>query len=162
MSIADSGPIAPNIAKLAREKREQIAADNSAKRAANNARRWKAERDPDEYEKQKADQKAAYADMIADTEGREVRAYVTVPGETRSEHDQNARDRDAARKRDERKNASQEAKDRDADRKWSNRKRKAGWTEEQIAQELAERQEARRHRQPEPGPYEDNPNFGAF
>lgn len=111
MTIADSPSNARKMMKLVREKRTQIAADNARLKDERNALRNKAERDPVEYEKQKADQKAAYAEMIAATEGRKVRAYAVVPGKTRSEHDQNARDRDAARKRDERKGAPQEAKD---------------------------------------------------
>ncbi|MDO6521289.1 hypothetical protein Q4578_06805 [Shimia thalassica] len=163
MTIADTTSDArKTVMDTVREKREQIAADNARNKAERNARRYKAERDPDEYEKQKKDQKAEYADMIAETEGREVRAYVVVPGETRSEKDQNARQRHAEKERKRWANASQEQKDKKNDKVWCSRKGKAGWSEERIALELAKRQEARRHRQPEPGPYEDNPNYGAF
>lgn len=163
MTIADDERRAQkNLRELVKAKRDQIAAENEAERAERNKRRWKAERDPVEYEKQKAAQREEYAAKIATEGGREVRSYEMVPGKTRAEHDANAKARDAARKRDERGKASQEKKDAEADRKWAARQRQKGWSEEQIQQGLDKRADDRRHRQPDPGPYESNPLYGAF
>lgn len=163
MTIASSDPDArKKLIDTVQDKRAQIVADNEAAKAERNARRWKRERDPVEYEKQKTAQREAYAAQIAAEEGREVRAYVRVPGTTREEHEENAKARDAARKREARSRASQEAKDRDADNRAVRRWRKKGWTEAQIADELAKRAAGRLHRQPDPGEYEDNPLYGAF
>ena len=162
MTIAEPKPTAPDILKLAREKRDQIAADNAAKRSANNARRWKAERDPVEYAKQLADQKEEYAAKVLAEQGREVRAYLKVQGSTGPERAEKRRQRHAEKERGRWANATQAQKDEKADKVWSSRKRKAGWTEEQIGHELAKRVADRLHRQPDPGAYEDNPNFGVF
>lgn len=163
MSIASTDPDAPKkLREVVKAKRDQIAADNEAAKATRNARRWKRERDPLEYEKQKAGQREAYAAKVEAEEGREVRAYVKVQGKTRAEHDDNARQRHAERERERRANATQAEKDKANDDRSARRWRKKGWTEEQIAEGLAKRKADRLHRQPEPGPYEENPNFGAF
>lgn len=163
MSIASPDPDAPKkLREAVKAKRDQIAADNEAAKATRNARRWKRERDPVEYEKQKIGQREAYAAKIEAEEGREVRAYAKVPGKTREEHDDNARQRHAERERERRANATQVEKDAAADKKWAARQRKKNVPEEQIADGLAKRAADRQHRQPEPGPYEENPNFGAF
>lgn len=140
----------------------KIIAENEAKRVERNARRWREQRDPVEYNRQKIKQRADYAAQIAADEGREVRAYAPVLGKTRAEHDENAKARDAARKRASRSKADQVQKDKDADRTWTRRMRKNGWTDQQIAQGLAKRAADRYYRRPEPVAYEDNPNFGLF
>lgn len=163
MTIADSDPDAPKrLHEVVKAKRDQIAADNQAAKAARNARRWKVERDPGEYEKQKANQREAYAAQIEAEEGREVRTYVKVPGSTRAEHEENAKARDAERKRNERSRATQNQKDADADKKWAARQRKKGRTDEQINEGLGQRATDRLYRQPEPDAYENNPDFGAI
>lgn len=143
-----------------------IAADNLAMKDRRDATRRAARRSSPEYKLELAEQRQAYADKIAAEEGREVRAYVKVPGKTRAEREQNAKDRDAARKRDERRNASQDQKDEEADKKWIARQRKKGVPEDQIASELearkAARSKKRRLDRPNPSGYEDNPDFGAF
>lgn len=147
--------------ELMRKKRAQIAADNAAARTERNARRWKSERDPVEYEKQKVEQRKAYALQIETEEGREVRSYVKVPGKTRGQHKENAKARDAERKRIERSRATQSDKDAEADRKWVARKQKAGWSEAQIAEGLLARQEERLQRRRETD-YDNHPLYGAF
>ncbi|WP_424976806.1 hypothetical protein [Leisingera sp. S232] len=163
MTIADNDPDAPrNLRDAVKAARLQIEADNEARKEARNNTRWRYERDPQEYDKQLDRQRQEYADKIAAKEGREVRAYTKVPGKTREEHDKNAKARDAERKREERSCATQEDKDREADKRWGRRMKKKGWTEQQIAEGLKQRHEKRRLRQPDPGPYEDNPDYGAF
>ncbi len=151
---------------VVRAKIDAIAADNLAMKEQRDATRRAARRASPEYQAELAEQRQAYADKIAAEEGREVRAYVKVPGKTRAEREQNAKDRDAARKRDARCSATQEQKDKDADNRWIARQRKKGVPEEQIASELeakkAARSEKRRLDRPDPGEYEDNPDFGAF
>ncbi|MCA1777727.1 MAG: hypothetical protein LC676_19605 [Loktanella sp.] len=165
---APEGPrkINADLRKTIEEKQAKIKAENEAKRRERNARRWREQRDPVEYDRQKAKQRGDYAAQIAADEGRNVRAYTPVPGKTRAEHDKNAKARDAERKRASRKNADQAAKDREADRKWERRKRGAGWTDEQIIEGLAnlaaKRAADRYYSQPEPVAYADNPNFGLF
>lgn len=154
--------IKANLRQSVEKARNKITAENEAKRAERNSRRWREERDPVEYDRQKANQREEYAAQIAAEEGRAVRAYVPVPGKTRAEHDENAKARHAEKERTRRANADQAAKDREADRKWAGRKRKAGWTDEQIEQGLADLATKRHYRQPDPVSYEDNPNFGIF
>lgn len=148
--------------ELAIATQEAIAAENEATRVARNARRNREKRDPVEYEKQKVKQKEEYEARIAAEEGRAVRPYVKVPGKTCAEHNENAKARDAARKRASRANADQADKDREADRKWEVRMREKVWTDGQIAQGLAARETNRRYRHLEPVSYQDNPNFGLF
>lgn len=163
MSIAESGTGAPSkLAETIKKKRADIAAENERLKSVRNSRRWKSERDPAEYEKQKADQRAAYAAKVGAEEGREVRAYMKVPGKTRAEHEENAKKRHAEKERDRWSKVSQDKKDKKADDVFAARKRKAGWTEERIAQELDKRAADRLMRQPDPGNYKDNPDFGAF
>lgn len=148
--------------RVVKEKRAQIAADNEAAKAERSAHRWREQRDPVEYDKQKEKQREQYANQIAAEEGREVRAYVKVPGKTRAEHAENAKVRHAEKERARWGNVTQAKKDEKADKVWSGRKRKKGWTDEQIAQGLAKRANDRLYRKPEPVPYEDNPSFGLF
>lgn len=163
MSIAESGTRAQTkLTETIKKKREDIAAENERLKSERNARRWKSERDPAEYEKQKAGQRDEYAAKILNEEGREVRAYLKVPGATRGEREANAKQRHAEKQRDRWSKVSQDEKDRKNDKVWAGRKRKAGWTEEQIATALVERSIERLNRQPDPGKYEDNPDYGAF
>lgn len=163
MSIAEPDPEGRKaLLKLVREKSAQIAADNEAAKAERNARRWREQRDPIEYEKQKEKQREEYANLIAAEEGREVRAYTKVPGKTRAEHAENAKARHAEKQRARWGNVTQAEKDAKADKVWLGRMRKKGWTDEQLAQGLAKRATDRLYRKPEPVPYEENPNFGLF
>ncbi|KAA8606027.1 hypothetical protein AL036_16405 [Salipiger aestuarii] len=153
--------VSPALRQLAADARATIVRENAALKAERNARRYKAERDPLKYETQKANQREEYAARIADTEGREVRAYCKVPGKTLAEHDENAKARDASRKRAERGNATQAQKDAQADAKWLKRQRARGASEADIAAGLAKRA-AGRTVEGEAEGYEANPNFGAF
>lgn len=163
MSIAESGTGVPSkLAETIKKKRSDIIVENERLKSKRNSRRWKEERDPAEYEKQKADQRAEYAAKVAAEEGREVRAYLKVPGTTRAEREANAKQRHAEKQRDRWSKVSQDEKDRKADQMKSARMRKAGVSEDQIAEEMARRAEKRLLRQPDPGNYEDNPDFGAF
>ena len=145
--------------QLMHDKAEQIKADNKRLKNQRNARRWKAERDPAEYERQKAAQREAYRHRISSEEDREIRAYQPVDGKTRQEREANARQRDAERKKAERAGFSQDEKDREADRKWARRQVNAGKTAEEIETGLAKRVTDRKNR---PVPYGGNPNFGRF
>lgn len=163
MSIAESSTGVPSkLAETIKKKRSDIITENERLKSERNSRRWKEERDPAEYEKQKADQRAEYAAKVATEEGREVRAYLKVPGTTRAEREANAKQRHAEKQRDRWSKVSQDEKDKKNDKVWASRKRKAGWTQEQIAKGLVERAVERLNRQPDPGKYEDNPDFGAF
>lgn len=55
-----------------------IKAKNERKRAERNARRWKEERDPVAYEKQKKDQRATYAARKGEAELRRAEAEAKV------------------------------------------------------------------------------------
>lgn len=145
-----------------KEQRDKIAAENEHLRSERNARRFKAQRDPIEYEKQKAEQKAEYAAKIAEEQGRDVRAYEKIPGKTHAEHEENSRRRRAEREKERRARQTQADKDKQADQKWVKRKQEAGWTSEEIKKGLEERALKRPYRRPEPIPYEDNPNYGIF
>ena len=163
MSIADSRTDArPKLAESIKKKRANIADENERLRSERNARRWKAERDPVEYEKQKAGQRDEYEAKVMAKEGREVRAYLKVPGATKAEREENAKRRHAEKERERWSKVSQDKKDEKADKVQSARMRKAGFSEGEIAQEMTKRAEKRRLRQPDPGRYEDNPKFGAF
>ncbi|MDD9730443.1 hypothetical protein PVW46_11035 [Mameliella sp. AT18] len=74
----------------------KISAENERLRAARNSRRWRAERDPVEYEEQKVRQRAEYAKVIAETEGREVRPYMHIQGDTPAEREANRKARKRA------------------------------------------------------------------
>ncbi len=152
--------------ELVEAKREAIVADNLAKKEERNDRRRAARRASPEYQLELKEAREAYADKIAAEESREVRGYQKVPGKTAEERAENAKAREADRERERRASADQATKDRQADKKYVKRKRAAGWTDEQIEEGLASLREQRAadriHRQPDPGKYEDNPEFGAF
>lgn len=162
-SFAEKADPANRRAKLletVRRGRAKIAAANDAARAERNAQRWKAERDPDEYQKQLERQRAEYAAKIKTEEGREVRAYQKVPGATKAEREENRRARAAERMRESRENSPRETKDKDADRKWVARQRKKGLTEEEIEAGLERRREERQAERAYD--YARNPDFGRF
>lgn len=159
MSIAPSKPDAPkSLSEVVKAKREQIAEDNEAEKPVRDARRRALRRASPEYQIERAEARETYAAKIAAEQGRAVRPYSKVPGKTRAEHDENAKKRDAARKREERSLASQKDKDDEADRKWKARKRKIGWSEAKIAEGLEKRVRDRKAARP----YDDNPGFGRF
>lgn len=118
--------------KLIREIREKIEADNARLSAERNARRWKDERDPEEYERQKAHQRRQYADE----RGGSVRPYEKIEAATKTEHREKAQARDAARKKkryDAMSPAERQAKsDRTADAAWCARRRAEGMSEDEI------------------------------
>lgn len=159
--VSDNGPdvaIGEARLKLTKDFRERVAAENDAKRKARNSRRWKAERDLEEYEKQKARQRAEYSL----DKGGNVRAYEAVPGDTKAERQANRLARDAARKKAKRQQADQKTKDRDADRKFALRKRNEGWDESSIAQAIERRIADRRFDRLASAEYEEDPDFGVF
>lgn len=68
-------------------------AENEILRAERNARRWKAERDPIEYENQKAKQRSQYAQNKTEP----VRPYVKIIATTKKDHAEKQKVRDAER-----------------------------------------------------------------
>lgn len=154
--------VAPELRATIKAAREQVAVDNLAKKEQRDERRRAARRASPQYQAELKEARDIYEARILTEEGREVRNYTKVPGKTREEREENAKARDAARKRDERANATQAEKDKENDRKWVARQRKKNVPEEQIAEGLEKRAADRVHRQPEPSAYEDNPDFGAF
>jgi hypothetical protein len=145
--------------ELIADYRGKVASENERNKATRNARRWKEERDPVEYEAQKVQQKVEYAAKIAEEEGREVRAYVKVPGKTVEERERNRLARKAEKEAARRSTAPTATKHKNADRMWIKRKKAAGWTPGRIAEGLAQRHA---DRQTDPGEYENNPLYGAF
>jgi len=118
--------------KLIRETIEKIEADNARLCAERNARRWKDERDPEEYERQKAHQRSQYADARDGS----VRPYEKIEAATKTEHKEKAQARDATRQKkhyDGMSPAERQAKsDRTADAAWCARRRAEGMSEDQI------------------------------
>lgn len=147
--------------KTMREWNANLKAENERLKPVRNALRWKTERDPVAYEKQKADQRAEYAAKVEAEQDREVRAYEPVPGATDAERQTNRLRRRADEQALRRKVASREQKAAQADRKWLARlrKRKPKWTEAEVQAAFAKRL---KERQNEPEPYEENPNYGKF
>ncbi|WP_420010467.1 hypothetical protein [Tateyamaria sp.] len=144
---------------ISEEFRANVKAENQRLKAERNARRWKAERDPIAYEAQKVAQREEYAAHIATTEGRNVRSYEPVAGETVEERDHNRRARKAAADAARNGAKSQAEKDAASDRKWLARQIKKGATEAECHAGMARRIEDRKHRAV---PYENNPEFGQF
>jgi hypothetical protein len=130
------------------------AEENEELKAARNARRWKAERNPVHYSKQLVAQREAYAALIAN-EGREVRAYAKIEGNTPAERKQARLDAHAERNRTARAKAPQKAKDAAADRKWVKRAEAKGMSAEDIAQGLKGRIRER-------SLYENHATYGSF
>ena len=125
--------------KLIREVRAKIEADNARLRPERNARRWKSERDPEEYERQKERQRQEYAEA----RGGSVRPYSRIEASTRTEHKEKALARDADRQKrryGDMSPAERQAKsDRVADAAWIARREKQGMSEEEIRTALAAR-----------------------
>lgn len=110
----------------------KIKADNERERAARNARRYKAERDPVEYEAQKVRQRSEYQAG----KDRPVRSYEKIIASTAEELQQITRARNAAQKAKGR--AAMTPSERQADndtkveRRWVERRRAKGIPEEVI------------------------------
>ncbi|MBW7056984.1 hypothetical protein KY389_09795 [Paracoccus bogoriensis] len=125
--------------KLIRDYLQKIEADNARQRDERNARRWKAERDPEEYERQKAKQRHQYADA----QGGSVRSYSKIEATTRTEHAEKAKARDAARQKARyhaMTPAERQAKsDQIADKRFVERRREKGIPEDLIQAALAVR-----------------------
>lgn len=123
---------------LAKAISDRIKAQNEADRSARNARRWKAERDPAEYEAQKERQRRQYQPR-----GEAVRPYAKIIAGTAEEHDDLAKARDADRQRGKYASLSpadrQAKSDRIADEAWLARRRNNGMSEEALAAAFAVR-----------------------
>jgi hypothetical protein len=129
--------------ELAQAASARIKSENEADRAARNARRWKAERNPAEYEAQKERQRREYQPLG----GGPVRPYVKITASTKTERAELAKARDAERHRgkyavmppEERQSVS----DRKADRLWLERRRAKGVAEDILVAALAVRVQQR-------------------
>jgi len=141
----------PATIKAMQEFKKRLKEDNERLCSERNSRRWRHERNPVDYEKQKLKQREAYQDLILDTEARPVRSYIKVPGRgPQKVEERKARNAERMRKQ----RALQTAEDRtaDADRKWASRKRDAGWSEPAIAEGLEARRRTSSALQGDPGP----------
>lgn len=136
----------PRLLDHVRDTRAKIEKENAEARDARNAKRWKAERDPIEYEAQKAKQRADYAAE----KGGVVRPYEKIEGKARDEHDENAKKRHAAKEQKRYAKLSAVAKqaksDQSSDNRFKRKKKKAGWSDERIQAELVIVQEKRQKR----------------
>ena len=148
-------------AAIIRQSIEKIETDNAAQKAKRNSKRWRAERknddgtDTPDYASDKASKRAEYAAQV-EAEGRTVRAYVKVEGDTPAVIKANRLARNAARKAERRAAATQDDLDRAADIKWASRMKKNGWAVDRIESGLEARRKDRKNA------YADNPLFGAF
>ncbi|MFA7433929.1 MAG: hypothetical protein WCZ72_09465 [Gemmobacter sp.] len=115
----------------------KIAADNEREREARNARRWKVERDPAEYERQKERQRQQYIPK----HGGPVRPYEKIVATTKAEREEQAKARHAEREKNRYASmtpAERQAKsDRVADEAWAARRRDKGVPEDIIQAGLA-------------------------
>lgn len=147
----------------------KIKADNERERAARNARRWKAERDPVEYAAQKDRQRRQYQDR----KDGPVRPYAKIIASTKDEHHDQAQARDAERKAKGRAAMSpaerQADTDRKADRQWVDRRREKGISEEVIQAGLIARiqeRDARRaveaQAEADDAAMKEGPTYGMF
>ncbi|SFI83987.1 hypothetical protein [Celeribacter neptunius] len=159
----------PQQRDLIRNTRAKIKQENADLHSARNARRWKAERDPQEYEAQKQRQRAEYAAE----NGGVVRSYEKIEGKTRDEHDENAKKRHAEKEQKRYGNLSPEEKqaksDQSSDNRFRREKKKAGWSEERIQAALVIKQEARQKKREakaqadaEQAALEAQKNYGMF
>lgn len=128
-----------HLRSLVRKTKAKIEADNARLREERNARRWKSERDPEEYERQKERQRKEYAEA----QDGSVRPYAKIEATTVSDHKEKARKRDADRQRKRYDNMSppeRRAKsDSIADKRWMDRCRKKGMSEDEIQAALTAR-----------------------
>lgn len=118
-------------------------ADNEKRRLERNAKRYKAERDPKEYERQKARQRQEYADEC----GGDVRSYEKIAAATKDDHAKIRRVRDAARKKSSYAAQSAEERkaesDKKADRQFVQRRKNKGVSDAVIQAELEARVQKR-------------------
>ena len=147
----------------------KVEADNAEARATRNARRWKTERDPIDYEAQKDRQRRQYQTE----KGEPVRSYDKIIAGTKEERGEVAKARDAERKGRTRAAMSPEERqadsDRKADRQWVERRRAKGVPEEVIQAELIIRLQDRATDRLEKAQAADDearmkalPNYGMF
>lgn len=129
--------LTPQARALAEAISDRIKAQNDTDRQARNARRWKAERDPAEYEAQKERQRRQYQPRG----GEAVRPYAKIIAGTAKEHDKLAKARDADRQRGKYASLSpadrQAKSDKIADEAWLARRRKKGMPEDALIAALA-------------------------
>ena len=118
--------------KVVRDIKAKIEADNALLRDERNARRWKSERDPEEYALQKELQRQEYAEA----KGGSVRPYTKIEATTVAEHQEKARKRDAERQKERYNNMSpaerQAKSDSIANKRFMNRCREKGMSEDEI------------------------------
>lgn len=121
----------------------RIKAQNEADREARNAQRWKAERDPLEYEAQKERQRQQYIPK----NGSAVRSYRKIVATNEADREEQAKVRDAERQKQRyagMTDAEKKAKsDEVADRAWMERRRDKGIPEEVIRAGLITRMQER-------------------
>ncbi|MEQ8400513.1 MAG: hypothetical protein RIE24_03625 [Silicimonas sp.] len=159
-STNKNSSVSPNLLATVKAAKAAIKADNESAKAERNARRWKTERDPAEYEQQKENQREQYAAAVLADQGREVRAYHKIDAKTKAEREKIVQERAAKRMQRNRMKASQDTKDREADRKFRKRKEAAGWTAEEIAAGLRKLQADRALGRS--NDYLGNPDYGKF
>lgn len=127
---------AEQMRRVQAEWRAKLDVENAGLRAERSARRYKAERDPAEYEAQKERQRRQYQAQ----KGGPVRSYEKIVAGTREERAILAKDRDTARKGRSRAAMSPQERqadtDRKADRQWESRRRAKGVPEAEIQAEL--------------------------
>lgn len=115
---------------------DRIKAENEQKREARNARRWKAERNPLDYEAQKERQRSQYQPK----NGISARSYKKLTGATKAEREDEAKARHAEREAERYAGMSPDEKqaksDETADRAWMKRRRDKGIPEEVIQAEF--------------------------
>jgi hypothetical protein len=144
-------------------------ARNEAERATRNARRWKEERDPVEYEQQKKKQRGEYAHKI----GGPVRSYEKIPATSKAEHKELAKKRDAERQKGRYANltpAERQAKsDAAAEKAWIERRRNKGVPEDAIQaaliiylQERYAKRAAKAQASEEEAAMRESPTYGIF
>ena len=155
---------------LVRETKAKIEADNARLCEERNARRWKSERDPEEYALQKERQRQEYAEA----QGGSVRPYAKIEATTVIEHKEKARKRDADRQKERYNNMSpserQAKSDRIANKRLIDRCRKKGMSEDEIQAALnakiIEREDTRaasaQQDKDEDEEMKKNPFFGMF
>lgn len=158
-SVPDETDRLAQIRGVSKAFKANVEAENERLRTERNARRFKAERDPVEYAKQKVEQREQYAAEIAKNEDREVRSYLKIEAANKIERDVIRKERNAETKRKSRANATPEDRAARADKVWEQRAIKRGLTQDQIAEGLAKR---RRDQKFNAAPYSENDDYGKF
>jgi hypothetical protein len=162
----------PHQRAMIKEFQAKVKMENAELCAERSARRYKAERDPVEYEAQKVKQRAEYAAQ-AKAEGREVRSYEKIKAQTKVEKKTKVKTRHAEKEKERHAKLSPEEKQAISDRSGENRfkrqKSKAGWSEAEIQAGLVifiEKREAKRKAAnkaaAEKAALEVLPDFGVF